>query len=82
MKKISQSLLTNTIITQRKALNMTQAQLAEATGINRTMLSHLESGEYMPSIPQLEALAETLSFDIVDLFEESDNRNSLPKEIK
>jgi UDPglucose 6-dehydrogenase len=45
MKKISQENLANTIITSRKSLNMTQAQLSEATGINRTMLSHLESGE-------------------------------------
>ena len=52
MKRISQSTLTNTVITQRKALGLTQAQLSEATGINRSMLSHLESGEYMPSIPQ------------------------------
>ena len=79
MKKISQENLANTIITSRKSLNMTQAQLSEATGINRTMLSHLESGEYMPSIPQLEALSETLKFDITDLFEETDDTNSLPK---
>ena len=79
MKRISQSTLTNTVITQRKALGLTQAQLSEATGINRSMLSHLESGEYMPSIPQLESLAETLNFDIVDLFEEADEGNSLPK---
>lgn len=79
MKKLSQSKLIDTVITQRKSLSMTQAQLSEASGINRTMLSHLESGEYMPSIAQLEALAQTLDFEIVDLYEEADDGNNLPK---
>ena len=33
----------DTLIEQRKEKGMTQAQLAEATGINRAMLSRLES---------------------------------------
>ena len=78
MKKLSQSSLANIVTSQRKALGLTQSQLSEATGINRSMISHLEAGEYMPSINQLEALADTLKFDPASLFEE-ESTNSLPK---
>ncbi|MBE5833116.1 MAG: nucleotide sugar dehydrogenase [Butyrivibrio sp.] len=79
MKKLSQSLLAETVSAQRKALGLTQAQLSESTGINRSMISHLEAGEYMPSIAQLEALADTLQFDVVSLFEESGDNTSFEK---
>ena len=49
---------------------MTQVQLAEATGINRGMISRLESCDYTPSIDQLQAIAEVLHFEVVDLFED------------
>ena len=68
MKKLSQKRLAELVLFSRKAKKMTQQQLSEATGINRTMLSHLESGEYIPSIPQLEALSETLDFDLTEVF--------------
>ena len=32
------------------------------------MISHLENKDYIPSITQLEALADTLDFDITSLF--------------
>ena len=35
MKKLSSQLLADTVIKNRKALKMTQAELAKATGINR-----------------------------------------------
>ena len=57
MKKLSPFLLSDTVTSRRKALKMTQAELAKRTGMNRSMLSKLESQEYMPSIPQLQALA-------------------------
>ncbi|MCR4832084.1 MAG: nucleotide sugar dehydrogenase, partial [Butyrivibrio sp.] len=79
MKKLSQSLLAETVSAQRKVLGLTQAQLSESTGINRSMISHLEAGEYMPSIAQLEALADTLQFDVVSLFEESGDNTSFEK---
>lgn len=78
MKKLSQASLANIVTSQRKALGLTQAQLSDSTGINRSMISHLEAGEYMPSINQLEALADTLKFDPASLFEE-ESANTLPK---
>ena len=69
MKKISYSKMTDTIITKRKELQLTQTQLAEKTGINRAMISRLESQDYIPSIDQLQTIAETLGFEVIDLFE-------------
>ena len=70
MKKLSVRKMADTIITKRKAKKITQAQLAEMTGINRGMISRLESCNYTPSIDQLQAIAEALDFEVVDLFED------------
>lgn len=68
MKKLSTAILAEIVETKRKAAKMTQAQLAEQTGINRAQLSRLEQEDYYPSIPQLEALGEALDFDLDDVF--------------
>ena len=70
MKKISYQKMADTIIAKRKEKNLTQAQLGEMTGINRGMISRLEGLDYLPSIDQLQAIAEALEFEITDLFEE------------
>lgn len=70
MKKLSITKMSDTIISKRKEAKMTQVQLAEATGINRGMISRLESCDYTPSIDQLQATAEVLHFEVVDLFED------------
>lgn len=62
--------MVDTITTKRKDKNLSQAQLADITGINRGMISRLESSDYTPTIDQLQALAEALDFEVVDLFEE------------
>ena len=68
MKKLSLSLLADTVISRRKALKMTQTDLAIKAGMNRSMLSKLETQDYTPSIDQLQALAECLGFEPTELF--------------
>ncbi len=68
MKKFSLRLLAETVVRRRKALKITQAQLAEKTGMNRSVLSKLESSEYTPSVDQLHALSEVLNFNPADMF--------------
>ena len=68
MKKLSIKLLAETVVSKRKSMKITQAELASKTGINRSVLSKLEAGEYTPSINQLEALAEALNFEPTDLY--------------
>ncbi len=70
MKEISLKLLSETILTKRKTKNLTQLQLAKSTGINRSIISKIESMEHTPSINQLLALSEALNFDPQSLFAE------------
>lgn len=76
MKKLSIEKMAKTITNNRKNLKLTQAQLADMTNINRAMISRLENSEYTPSIDQLQAIAEVLGFEIVDLFEEEISKNN------
>lgn len=68
MKKLSQNKMIDTILSKRKAMGLTQASLADKTGINRVMIGRIENREYMPSIDQLERLGEALGFEVTDLF--------------
>ncbi|MCR4658650.1 MAG: helix-turn-helix domain-containing protein [Lachnospiraceae bacterium] len=70
MKWLSQDKLIETVKSLRKKKGLTQEQISRETGINRQMVGRLENREYMPSIAQLEKLAELLGFEITDLFEE------------
>ena len=74
MRKLSQELLVTKVAEKRKEKGLTQQQLADLTGINRALLSRLETSDFIPSIQQLEALGDVLEFDIVSLFvDESKN---------
>ena len=68
MKRFSLSLLSETIVSRRKDLSLTQTELAKRTGINRSILSNLENQEYTPSLDQLDALSEVLGFDPASMF--------------
>ena len=68
MRNFSISKLAEIILAQRKALNLTQQELADKAGINRSMLCRLENQDYVPSLDQLTRLANTLQFDVTDVF--------------
>ncbi|MEA5072759.1 MAG: nucleotide sugar dehydrogenase [Eubacterium aggregans] len=68
MKEFSEALLATTLTQTRKAQGLTQKDLADATGINRALISRIEQQDFMPSIPQLERLGEALDFDPASLF--------------
>ena len=74
MRKLSTKLLAQLITTNRKRLSLTQQALADATGINRSLISRIEKEDFFPSIPQLENLGEVLGFDPVDVFTEDTKR--------
>ena len=73
MKNLSIKKLATVVSQRRKSKNLTQVQLADATGIHRSMIGRLENMDYVPSIQQLETLGEFLGFEVVDLFEEDDS---------
>lgn len=70
MKKISAALLAEVVHRNRKNKKWTLEQLAEQTGIHRTMISRIEKESFMPSVKQLEELASALEFEVTDIFVE------------
>lgn len=77
MKKLSTSLLADLVMSKRKELKMTQQNLADATGINRALISRLEKEDFLPTIPQLEQLGETLGLEPDKVFVDN-STNKLP----
>lgn len=71
MKRLSLVDLAETIKNNRTEKGITQEQLCEKTGINRNMIGRIERMDYIPTIPQLEKLAEVLGFEVDRLFVEN-----------
>ena len=72
MKRLSSALLAETVKRRRKEKNITQIQLAQLTGINRSMIGRLENETYKPSTDQLEGIAQVLGFEVTDLYIDAD----------
>lgn len=70
MKKLSMDKFVNTVRALRKEKGLTQAQLADATGMNEAMIGRMENRDYVPTVEQMQSLGETLGFEVVDLFVE------------
>lgn len=68
MKSFSSAILAKLILDYRKDNKVSQETLATESGINRSILSKIEQAEHVPSIAQLEALANIIGFDITELF--------------
>lgn len=68
MKKLSPVILADLVASKRKEKSMTQQALAEATGINRALISRIEKQDFIPSIQQLEQLGEVLGFEPDSVF--------------
>lgn len=81
MKKISKEMIASTVKEHRNKLGMTQLEVAKAAKLNRATVNRIEAATYMPSIEQLQNIAEILHFDITDLFkpEKQQNNKVLPK---
>ena len=73
MKTFSLSKLSELVLRHRKELNLTQHDLSDATGINRSILSRLEKQTYIPSPDQIAMLGNVLHFDPASVFEEKEN---------
>ncbi|MBO4391829.1 MAG: nucleotide sugar dehydrogenase [Clostridia bacterium] len=74
MKHISLKLLSETVISKRKTLKMSQTELSKKTNINRSVLSRLESGDYSPSVDQLLALSSVLDFHPSDVISDGEDK--------
>lgn len=56
--------MANTIRTLRKALGMTQQELADAVKVSRPAVVYWEQGKQQPRIKHIPALAKALKCDI------------------
>ena len=82
MKHISLEKLAETVVNKRKAMGLSQTALSGKTGINRTMFTRLEAGDYTPSVDQLLALSEVLDFDYRELFTDDEKKVSDVRRMK
>lgn len=53
---------------RRKALKMSQAELAAKVGVRRETIGHLEKGEYNPSLRLAMDIARALKSGVEELF--------------
>jgi len=58
---------------KRKKKLLTQQQLAELVGVDRTLISKIESGAVTPSVTTAKKIAAVLGFDWVRFFEDDSN---------
>ena len=65
----------------RKALNLSQDDLAEAIGANRVTISKYENGKFLPSVTALEKLADVLQLSTNELTgrAENDDETLIPR---
>ena len=68
MERLSLSKLAEVIKCRRAEKNITQEQLSKLSSLNRNTIGRIERMDYIPSIPQLEKLADVLDFDLSILF--------------
>ena len=58
----------------RKERGLTLTWLAEATNLSAPLISRIERGNVMPSIPSLQAIADALNMDVGHFFRNNDGK--------
>ncbi len=76
MTTLSLSLLAKTVTAKRKKLKLSQTVLSQKTGINRSLISRIESKNYSPSVDQLLALSDVLGFELQEVFARGTGTNT------
>ena len=69
-------LLGKNVAMRRKALALTQLQLAERLGVETETISRLERGTNLPSLQRLASLSEELETSVADLLSQSVSNRS------
>lgn len=59
----------NTIRVERAIVKMTQAELAEKTGVSRQTINAIESAKYVPSTTLAMKIARLFNKKVEDIFE-------------
>lgn len=70
----TRQLLIDQLIKCRKQKKITQADISEATGIQRPNISRFESGKYNPTLDMIVRIADSIGLEVeIVLKEKSDN---------
>ncbi len=77
MRHLSTDLLSRTVLNRRKTMKMSQTELSEKANINRSVLSRLENGDYVPSVDQLLSLSSVLDFSISEVTADDEAKKSV-----
>ncbi|MDR3587939.1 MAG: helix-turn-helix transcriptional regulator [Desulfosporosinus sp.] len=75
MEQISLDTLGIIVEQKRKGLGWTQEELGEKTDINRQMIGRIETGKYLPSLPQLNSLLSLLDIEFYQIVEQKATPN-------
>ena len=70
------------IVSLRKALGLTQADLGEKVGVSRVAITQYESGDTLPSPTTLSKLSQVLSFDLAEIWQASPNPSTAADEYR
>ncbi len=72
MNILSLEILAQTVRESRTKQNLSLEEVGKLSAINECTLKRLEIGGYFPSLAQLQKLADTLAFSLVDVFIEKE----------
>jgi transcriptional regulator with XRE-family HTH domain len=72
---IERSIFSQNLIRYRKKRGLSQADLAQATGISNRMIGHYEVSSTLPPIEKIEAIAQALDIRPAQLFEDPNGNN-------
>lgn len=68
------------LVARRKAAGLSMEALAKQVGTSKSAVYYWESGEWLPSVAQLEPMARALGVSYEDLFEKAGHdRETLPE---
>lgn len=70
------------IVSLRKALGLTQADLGEKVGVSRVAITQYELGDTLPSPTTLAKLSQVLSFDLAEIWQASPNPSTAADEYR
>lgn len=62
----------STIADMRKARNISQQGLSEATGIHRVTIARYEAGKVKPTLPQAKKIADALDCTVDELLKKEE----------
>ena len=80
MKQTKSANISTAIKSARTAQGLTQLELSKRTGINRSMLSKIETNEYTPSLDQFITLCNALKLNPADVLISTSNPNKSSQE--